>query len=143
MAGVTVKLDQQAVQEALKHLEAAAGDLSLAFADVAEYLLVSHRDRWRRQEDPEGNKWADLWPAYQKRKPKNKDKILVLEGYLRQMLRYEAGPRELLFGTDRVYGATHQFGSEDGWVPARPFLGLTAADENEILLILADHITPP
>lgn len=147
MAGVTVKLDQQHVLDAFDHLGNVAGDLSLAFADVAEYLLQSHHARWKRMEDPDGQRWKELSRAYRKRKPKNKNKILVLEGYLRQMLTYEVGPSELAFGTNRIYGAVHQFGSDEnyeaGGVPPRPFLGLTRADENEIIRILADHVAPP
>ena len=71
--------------------------------------------------------WPDLSPGYLKRKKKNRDKILVLDGWLRQ-LNYATSKTELRLGTDRVYGATHQFGDPDRNIPARPFLALDDAE---------------
>ncbi len=79
-------------------------------------------------------------PGYQKRKKRNADLVLVLDGFLRGGLRYQAGNQSLEFGTDDIKAATHQFGDDDRNIPERPFLGISKADELEILAILGDHL---
>jgi phage virion morphogenesis protein len=175
MTGVTLTLgpEAQELQETLRQLQTRLGDLRIPLADVGEYLLRSHRQRWNAQESPDGIKWTPLSRAYAARKPKNADKILVLNGYLRDLLRYQVTNDTLEFGTDRPYGALHQFGARQGafgiqtvsikahqrkgrpvkahqrrqaipWgnVPARPWLGLSAADEGEILTLFGQYLEP-
>lgn len=138
--GIRTEIDDREVREAIKRLQEAGGDMGAAFADIGEYLLNSHRERWDRQEATDGTPWAPLNPKYKRRKHKYEDKILVLEGDLRDLLRYDASQEGLEFGTDRIYGATHQFGREEAGIPARPWLGLTNGDRLEILDILQDHL---
>jgi phage virion morphogenesis protein len=145
MAGAGIKIDVEydddQVMAALNRLIQAGTNLQPVFADIGEYLLQAHDERWARQEDPAGNPWAPLSPKYAARKKKNADQILVLDGFLRDLLAYNATASGLEFGTNRLYGATHQFGREEAGIPARPFLGLSADDEAEILDILQDHLT--
>lgn len=69
---------------------------------------------------------------------------LVDTGLLQDTIRYQitAGGNGVEIGTNRFSGeweggaAVHQFGSRDGDIPARPFLGLSANDEREILDVL-------
>ena len=116
---------------ALEGLARRAANLRPALADIGEYLMLAHEERFDAQESPEGEPWAPLSERYRARKPRNRDKILVLDDVLASTLRYQAEADSLLFGTDRVYGATHQFGREEAGIPARPFLGLSSRDEDE------------
>ncbi len=50
------------------------------------------------------------------------------------------GDTTLLVGSPLIYAATHQFGR--GNIPARPFLGLSPADENTIKTELIDYLSP-
>ncbi len=138
MAGTAIKVDDREVLEALERLALAGGDSSSALAEIGENLLISHRARFDRQQDPEGNPWAPLSESYRARKRRNKNKILVLDSYLKDLLRYqiEAGGTVLRFGTDRIYGATHQFGDRRRNIPARPFLGLSEADRRMMVDVL-------
>lgn len=69
---------------------------------------------------------------------------LVDTGVLQDTIRYQLtqGGKGVEIGTNRFGGeweggaAVHQFGSRDGNIPARPFLGLSANDEREILDVL-------
>lgn len=140
MAGAFIELDDAEVQAALRKLLAKLGDLEPVFRDLGESLLISHRARFERSMSPSGVPWPNLSPSYLKRKKKNRDKILVLDGWLRQ-LNYAASKTELRLGTDRVYGATHQFGDPVRNIPARPFLGLDDAERNEILAALAEWLS--
>ena len=73
---------------------------------------------------------------------------LVDTGMLQDTIRYQLTPggNGVEIGTNRFSNtdedgweggaAVHQFGSRDGNIPARPFLGLSANDEREILDVL-------
>lgn len=144
MAGSSLRLDihysQREVTETLHRLAAAGGDMEAAFRDIGEALLNSHQERFERQESPDGARWEPLSDRYQARKKKNRDKILILEGDLRDLLRYQTSPDGLVLGTDRIYGATHQFGDDSRNIPDRPFLGLSDDDRQTVLEILQDHL---
>lgn len=137
---INIDYDDAAVRQALKKLLAKLGSLEPVFRDIGESILISHRERFDRAISPEGISWAELSPDYQKRKRRNRDKILVLDGWLRQ-LNYAASETELRIGTDRVYGATHQFGDPARNIPARPFLGLDEAERATVLDILSDWLS--
>ncbi|MBL0307669.1 MAG: phage virion morphogenesis protein [Chitinophagaceae bacterium] len=71
-------------------------------------------------------------------------KPLVDTGILQDTIRYQltADGNGVEIGTNRFAGeweggaAVHQFGDKKGNIPARPFLGLSANDEREILDVL-------
>lgn len=136
---ISIDHDDADVQAALKKLLEKLGNLEPVFRDIGESLLISHRARFDRAVSPDGVPWPDLSPGYRERKKKNRDKILVLDGWLRQ-LNYAASGTELRIGTDRIYGATDQFGDPSRHIPARPFLGLDEAERNEVLAILAEWL---
>lgn len=138
-ANFTIEVDDAAPRGMLDRLLAFGGDLTPAFSDIGEYLLNSHRQRFADQQAPDGTSWQPLSPKYQARKKKNRDKILVFEGWLVGRLGYDARPDELVFGTPMIYGATHHFGDPGRNIPARPFLGLSNDDRGGVLDILRDH----
>lgn len=140
---ISIEIESAEVRRTLQALLAAAGDLKPAFADIGEHLLISHRERWQRHVDPEGRPWRPLSPAYKERKKRNRDRILVLNNYLLGTVRYQVTDAALETGTDRVYGATHQFGRPERHIPPRPWLGVSAEDETEILAILTEHLKQP
>lgn len=145
MAGITLdyRIEDEQVRRALDELVRRGGDAEPAMAAIGEDLDRSHRDRFDHQVSPDGNPWAPLDPTYKARKPRRKNEILVLNGYLRDTLRYEAGPDSLAFGTDRVYGATHHFGDEDRGIPARPWLGFSEDDEAKAVRTLLEYLEAP
>lgn len=145
MAGafIEVSVDTREIEDALRNLQRAVVDLQPAFRDIGEYLLRSHDERFRAGVDPDGNLWDELNPKYKARKPKNQDKVLVLNEYLMGMV-YQEMPTELLFSTgidSAKYAATHQFGRDEDGIPKRPFLGLSDADRDEILQCIENHLT--
>lgn len=142
MAGVNIQIDDRAVREALERLARTGADLSAPLAVIGEKLLRSHKDRFDRQQDPEGKPWAPLSEKYRARKKRNQGKILVLDSYLKDLLRYqvEAGGTQLRLGTDRIYGATHQLGDPKRNIPARPFLGLSESDRRMVVDVLNKYL---
>lgn len=135
---INVEINDREVIAALRRLQSAGADMEPVFRSIGERLLINIRDGFSRQESPEGVAWAPLSPAYRARKKKNADKILTARGYLHDTLRYQASASGVEIGTDRIYGATHQFG-RDG-IPARPFLGLSESSRQDILSIVSDHL---
>jgi phage virion morphogenesis protein len=136
---INVEINDREVLAAMRRLHAAGTDMAPVFSSIGERMLINTRARFGKQESPEGVAWAPLSPAYRARKKKNKDKILIAFGYLfGPGLRYQASASGVEFGTDRIQGATHQFGR--GPIPARPFLGLSDDDRRDILDIVSDHL---
>ena len=142
MTGVTLKInfDDRALSQALARLQRRAETLRPALAEIGEVLLEATEDRFTQQVDPTGRPWAPLSPGYKKRKRRHQDLMLVLDGYLKGTLAKRVTASRLEIGSNRVYAATHQLGDERRNIPARPFLGLAAADKAEMLAILADHL---
>jgi len=110
MAGATLEFDAVAALAVLSEAATALADPTPMLRDIGEYLLIAHDQRFANQASPDGTPWQALSPAYLKRKTKNQDKILVLDGFLKNTLRYQVGNNELLFGTNRIYGAMMHFG---------------------------------
>lgn len=77
-------------------------------------------------------------------------KPLVAEGNLAAGIDYQLdGDRAVLVGTPAIYGGVQQFGAEQGslgggapWgdIPARPFLGVSDADERTILDLVQRYL---
>lgn len=109
MAGsiLEVSVDASPVGKALGDLIERLGDLTTPLNDIAEYLHRSTDDRFRQQVAPDGSPWAPLAPSTLARKKGGR--ILRDKGALQDTLRHNVSRNELSFGTDRVYGAIHQF----------------------------------
>jgi phage virion morphogenesis protein len=143
MSGSFIKVDatgEEAIQDAIAGLEQRGRNLAAVFSDIGEYLQLEHDERFRKQLSPEGEQWTPLSPRYRARKKRNKARILVLNDVLAGTLHYQATAESLMFGTDRIYGATHQFGREGAGIPPRPFLGISDADAAEVLRLIGDHL---
>ncbi len=157
MAGamLDVTLDTSQVGKALDDLADRLGDLTTPLNDIGEYLQISTDDRFRQKVAPDGSPWAPLSPVTLARKKGSG--ILREKGTLQDTLRKQVTSTELAFGTDRPYGAVHQFGQKKGasgktgkgqsipWgdIPAREYLGLSSDDEAEVLLIIQEYLLEP
>ena len=157
MAGATLKVKVEGIEEveaALRRLVSAGQDLTPAMRDIGEYLVRTTRDRFSAEEAPDGTPWAPLSEATKARKRRNAGKILTLDGHLQGQLVYRESADQVEVGSPRIYGGVHQFGAKKGafgstsrgtpipWgdIPARPFLGLSDADRDEVRDLLIDYI---
>ena len=144
---ITVDYDDTHVQDALNQLLQLTQNTEPVMSEIAEYLHGRTRDNFDAEQDPDGNAWAPLKDSTKKRKadmgvPINK----ILHGqslHLRDTIfpfwsdneaGVSTGP-----GTD-AYAAAQQFGYLARNIPARPFMGISADDEREILAILEGEI---
>lgn len=183
MAGVTatIDFDSTAVLRIVQSIASQLEDPDRMLRDMGEYLVIAHMHRFDKQVSPNGTPWQALSPRYLKAKKKNKDKILQLDGYLKNNNRYQVSPGLLEFGSDRVYAAIQHFGGEIKMpartadvffkqdkagnvgnkfvkkkssnfaqsvnigaytirIPARPWLGTSTEDDNELVAIAQRHL---
>ncbi|MBD2628478.1 phage virion morphogenesis protein [Trichormus variabilis] len=147
MAGVTLRIDDSQVQAALSRLTGRMENLTPVFKNIGEYMTSSILERFDDEVDFEGNKWAALTAATIARKQKKGKilKILQQDGDLRRTVVYLAGANKVEIGTNRIYGAIHQFGGRAGRgrkvvIRARPFLGVSAADSLEVVSIVEEFL---
>lgn len=112
MAGATLEFDNTAVLAAINAAAEAMGNPGAILRDMGEYLMIAHDARFASQTAPDGTPWQALSPRYQRSKKKNQDKILQLDGYLANTLRYQVGDSELVFGSNRPYAAIQHFGGD-------------------------------
>ena len=154
MAGTHISIDDTEVIDALNGLLELSSDLSPALRDIGEMLDNSHDRRFDQQVSPDGTPWSPLSDVTLSRKKRNKDKVLTADGGLRESLHPDVTADTLTFGTNKLYAAVHQFGALQGafgnnrrgspipWgtIPARPFLGFSAADKEEVQRILSRHL---
>ena len=150
MAGdsYSIKVEgQERIIEEFNRLIKQSNDLTPVFRDIGEYLIESTQQRFVEQKSPDGEAWQPLSELSLSRKTR-KDKILTESGTLADTLTYQISGDELLFGSNLEYAAMHQFGGitspksmfPNKEIPARPFLGISDEDEEEILALITEHI---
>lgn len=118
-------------------------------------LAANTRSRFNRGVAPDGAPWAELSPAYA---PMKKGPGILRESGMRGGLQgsiiFDVGGNVLSVGTNKIYGAIHQFGgtirprsakvlvfrlafgvvkARKVAIPPRPFLGIGPEDEDTIL----------
>jgi len=140
---IDVDIDDRILRRALRRLEAAGADLTPALKDIGEALLLSTQQRFSDQVDPDGRPWKPLSDEYRRRK--KHPKILTETTNLRGRIVWQLVLGGVEVGTDVVYAAIHQFGGRAGRelaaeIPARPYLGISAQDRDDIREIILSHI---
>ncbi|MEX2450913.1 MAG: phage virion morphogenesis protein [Rhodospirillales bacterium] len=135
----------------LNALMAAAVNTRPLMDEIGAYGEFSTRERFEKQHDPDGKPW----------KPNRRGgQILTDTARLRDSITHDAGDTYASWGTNVIYAGVHQEGAviepknadrlafrigsqlifaKRVEIPARPFLGLSNDDENEISRIAADY----
>ena len=123
---------------------------------IAALLESSVQLNFRDQSAPDGAPWADLSDATKRQRErigKWPGPILRVTGRLADSIISDSDATSAVAGTNVVYAGVHQFGASRGefgattagspipWgdIPARPFLGISSADELDIIDVLNDH----
>lgn len=146
MAGATIVIEDAQLRQRLAELIARGQDLSPALREIGEVLTASTKQRFQDERDPEGNRWADNSDVTLERK--TNPNILTESGLLGgQIAPQLIDGSSVAVGTNRIYGAMMQFGGTKaqwphlwGDIPARPFLGFSTEDREQILTILTDYL---
>ncbi|OJU91376.1 MAG: phage virion morphogenesis protein [Burkholderiales bacterium 66-5] len=132
----TSELDR--LQASVRILADGVRDTSTLMPQLGEYLQRSTQERFDTKTAPHGKAWTDL--KHPSLKKHNQNKVLTLHGFLRRGIHSQVtAPGTVEVGSNLVYAATHQYGR--GGIPARPFLGLSTTDRQEITAIVTDWAT--
>lgn len=164
---INLIVNDASVLRRLRDLQARLTDrqMATAYREIGADLVESTLRRFETSTGPDGKPWAPLAEgtvlavlarvkgAYGKRGLTKKGatakagrKPLVDTGVLRDTLRYQLIPGGVEIGTNRFSGeweggaAVHQFGSRNGHIPARPFLGVSADDKATVLGIFDRYL---
>ncbi|MGV2130310.1 phage virion morphogenesis protein [Agrobacterium vitis] len=112
-------------------------------------MLNSVKDNFENERAPDGSRWTALSQATRDQREKKyghaPTSILRASGDLMNSIDAESDDCQVRIGSALVYAAIHQFGGYAGRghkvsIPARPYLGLSSVDEEEVLAIAEDGI---
>jgi len=154
---ITIEFDDTAVLERLQKLAEVASEARMrtVFREIGEDLAESTKRRFETSTGPDSKRWAPLKPgtvlaALAKLRGRRAASLagrkpLVDTGTLAGQIHYRLVQNGVEIGTNRFASewnggaAVHQFGSRNGRIPARQFLGLSADDKVTVLGILQRH----
>jgi len=113
-AAITVSIDDQEVQDLLDRIRKNLGDLRPAMKIIGSIVRASIIRNFEKGGRP--NKWAKHSETTKKRRGKDGKVLMVqgLAGGLAASINYRADHESVTVGTNKVYGAVHQFGAEKG-----------------------------
>lgn len=142
----TIELKADAVTGALDRAAALLDDMTPLMQDIGELLAASTKARFALGEAPDGSKWSANSPVTLTRKTDSRP-LYGPTGLLSSQIFHEASAAQVEVGSNRIYAAMMQFGGTKaqfahlwGTIPARPFLGLSAEDETNIIATIGDYL---
>ena len=122
---------------------------------IGTRLASNTQDRFDAAEAPDGTPWAPLSPAYAAiKRGAGILRVAGGNGGLQDSITFDATGSEVAVGSNKIYAAVHQFGAtikpkgaaplrfrlaqglvavRSVTIPARPYLGLSRKDEEDIL----------
>ena len=152
---IEVKVNGMAeIQQAMHNLTLTLSPnrMQKVYQRIGEHLTATTKQRFHDSVDPDGNKWeanakSTITATLRKKRDSDK-KPLIDSGQLRDSIRYQVFNDGVVIGTNRDFGengkqvsaAVHQFGSKNGNIPARPFLGISHEDKRHILSDVMTHL---
>ena len=113
-AAITVKVDDKKVSELLEQIRKKLGDLTSANKIIGSTVRASVIRNFEKSGRPE--KWAKHSKLTEDRRGKGA-KILMAQGFaggLAASINYQADKDSAKIGTNKIYGAVHQFGAKKG-----------------------------
>jgi phage virion morphogenesis protein len=155
------------LSRAIRNLEPSHQDLKTLNSRLGMVLEQSTKERFEEEKDPDGGAWeplaASTVEARAKRRTKGRYKtkrgqisararrimeqaaILKDTGRMMRSITHKARPEGVAVGTNLVQGGIHQFGGKAGRgkkveIPARPYLGISTPDKEDIQNVLVEFI---
>lgn len=120
--------------------EVASAFPALLDALGAEIETQTRRRIREEKTGSDGEEWAPWSERYAARREGRGGSLLLRDGHLDDSIQHfvRHGSDEVVVGSTMVYAATHQFGDPDRGIPARPFLGFSPANEDDLEAVLDD-----
>ena len=135
-------LEITVLSPALAGLQARIRDVAAGMADTRPLLdalgaeLVSQAQRRisEEKESPEGRAWLPWSRDYAETRHGGQS-LLQSENSLLESLQQAVYPDRVVAGSNLVYAAAQQFGFPERDLPPRPYLGVSAANEADLLAV--------
>lgn len=155
MTETKIEFDTSQADALLKQLAAQLTDMTSVMDQIGEILIASTKDRFQQGVAPSGAAWAPNTAATLARKRGSKP-LIGESRSLSTLIAYEARPDGVSWGSNLIYAAVQQLGAGKGlfgsmangspipWgdIPARPFLGVSEADEAGIVTTIEAFLQP-
>ena len=143
-------------QARLAELLERSGDLSPLMDRIGQALESSTVQRFEDEEAPDGSRWEPSLRAKE-----TGGKTLTLSARLKQSITHRASATQVEIGTNVIYAGVHQGGATirgnpllkfklpgglgfrsaaEVVIPARPFLGVSADDQDEIEALVEEYL---
>lgn len=160
-ARLDITIDDGEIAAALARVKQLEGDLPGLLDDIGASVAGAARHRFETNVDPEGEPWEPSASAWNNSTSEERGRTLVGRGHLRDSITHQVSGDEVAIGTNVVYGAIHQFGGKiepkagshlvfkiggafikvsSVELPARPYLGLSGDDREEVLAQAEDWL---
>ena len=135
-----VSLNWGGFDKALSKAGHKLGDTQALMESVGEALISGTLKRFDAEEEPTGKKWPKS-----KRAAKEGGQTLTDKAFLRRCIDYAATPEKVMVGSNLPYARIHQLGGKTGKghkvdMPARPYLGVSAEDMEDVRETMADFL---
>lgn len=156
---IRIEFNADAIFRSLSQAHDRLGDLTPVYEDIGEYMIEATRQRFLRSEAPDGTRWQPKKPAtierYKERGDGNRpDPLIGPSGRLGREINKLVSRDGVELGSALEYSAVMQHGAAQGafgrdragrpipWgtIPARVWLGISDADERNILDIVDEHL---
>lgn len=139
---IRIEVDTKSVNDSLKQLAANMGDMTKVMRKIAGVMEYAVEQNFQTEGARLGKRWKPSQRAM-----RDKGRTLQDTGRLIGSMVKDYGPNYAIVGTNVVYGPIHQFGGKAGrnrkvTMPPRPFLGLNAQDEQDIIKKITEALTP-
>lgn len=119
-------------------------NLTPAMRDIAGVLEGATADAFEQQRDPTTHSaWEPLQDKTARRKSRKgySSQTLIQHGALRRSITTEVEKDQVRIFSPLEYAAAHQLGSADRNIPARPFMGVSPEEVDEMAEMIASYIT--
>ena len=143
---IEMELTGDDIVRVLQQLHDSGQDLTPALKDIGEELINSTKQRFADEKAPDGSSWVKLSDVTIDNKGHD-NKLAGESGQLAKQFHAEASSHELVVANLQPYAAMQHFGGKKsdfphlwGDIPARPFMGVSSGDREEIFKILSDFL---
>lgn len=148
MANNGISINWGGFKEAVDRASSGVSDAQGLMTKIGQAMKGQTVRRFHAGVSPEGEAWA---PVKNPRKDskgqprKGAAKPLVDTGRLRNSISFSASAFDVHVGSNVVYARIHQLGGQAGrgrkvTIPARPYLGLSEEDQEEIAALVQEHL---
>lgn len=118
---VELKIDKRSIEQTKRFYADLQSRVTHGDRFFQRAAMIMHRqvmDNFKKEQGPDGGKWARL----KKKRKRGGSKVLQDTGILRSSILFRGHRANAEVKTNLKYAATHQFGDKRRGIPARPYM---------------------